>query len=684
MARFASAGARVALASSALAHALIGGALTGGALIGCGPSDVAPLDAGVADALEPDAYRVPEDAGPPRAIFAVPRGDDATFFDLPWPSDLRLSAEGTVDLTTFPNPRSIPLIERYVATILARQRGFSTNGSIYFRFSRDLDVASLPRSPEESVADGASAFVIDVDESSPDRLARHPITTYFQGDDTLYWESRTLALSPVHGIPLVGGRTYAAVVTRGLRTLDGSTLERDVDFAALVGGGGDSDVERARTAYRGALDAVIEAGVAEDDVLAMAVFTTQDPVADLAIYRDWVRAHLPEPTADEPEWRLAGSRPAYQQIEGRYGPLPIFQEGTIPYENEGGVMEPGADGEPVVQGMISPRFAISVPTTPMPASGYPIVIYAHGTGGDWHSFLSDGTGARLAAAGIATIGVDLIHHGERNPSETTPDLLFVNILNPDAARDNIRQGALDFVQTARFVRSVVIPTAIGMRDIHFDPANVFFFGHSQGALLAPIYMGIDDGVRGGVVSAGGAVIGYALLGKVEPVSIPGVLRIALGLPGATVEEAFAREGFGFPHPVVTMLQGWIDGADPANFGHLAFAAPRPGFAPKSVLSTEGMEDPYAPPGSIEALAVSMHVPQVEPIVRRVPAYDLLGIGVDSVPVSANVAGGAATAGLMQYADQGHFVVFDDRSAQARIRGFFETMIAAGVPTIPAP
>jgi alpha-beta hydrolase superfamily lysophospholipase len=446
-------------------------------------------------------------------------------------------------------------------------------------------------------------------------------------------------------------------------------------------------VDRARSLYRGALDAVIESGVAEDDVLAIAVFTTQDPVADLVTYRDWIHATLPVPSAETAAWRLAGRGGSYQVVEGRYDTVPVFQDGEIPYQNEGGVMEPGPDGVPVARAMITQRFALAVPLGAMPAGGYPIVLYAHGTGGDWHSFLDDGTAARLAEAGIASLGIDLIHHGQRNPSTASPDILFVNVVNPDAARDNIRQGALDFVQTARFVREATIPTTVAHRDgatIHFDPANVFFFGHSQGALLAPLYMGIDDGVRGGVVSAGGAVIGYALLEKTLPVSIPELLRLALALPGSTWQDAFAREGFGFAHPAVTMLQGWIDGADPASFGHLAFASPRAGFAPKSVLSTEGMDDEYAPPGSIEALAVAMRVPLVPPIVVRIPAYDVLGIGVADAPTSGNVAAGAATAGLLQYAGQGHFVVFDDASAQARIRGFFETMIASDVPTIPAP
>lgn len=657
--------------------------LAAASVLGCAPIDAHDPDGGAAD-----AYREPEDAGPPRAIFSLPRGEGADFFDLPWPSDLRTTSSGTIDVTDFPNPRSIDLMDRYTATVTARQRGFSTNGSIYFRFSRELDPASLPRTAEESLAPAAAVFLLDVDANSPERLTRHPITTTFQRADALYWSSRTLALTVVHGIPLAPGRRYAAVVTRAVRTLDGSALERDEDFAALIDGGGDGEVERARAVYRPALDAVLEAGTAEDDILALAVFTTQDPVGDLTLFRDWMRAQPSlEPSAEPTAWRLIAERPAYEHVEGIYGPVPVFQDGVIPYEREGGIMEPGADGVPLVRGEIDVRFAMTVPTSAMPPAGYPIVIYAHGTGGDYRSFLDDGTGARLAAVGIATIGLDLIHHGERNPSSASPDLLFVNVLNPNAARDNIRQSALDFVQTARFVRTAAIPASVATRGgatIRFDGERVYFFGHSQGALIAPIYMAIDDGVEGGVISAGGAVIAYALLEKEEPIPIPELLRVTLALPGGTREEAFEREGFGFPHPVVTLLQGWIDGADPANFGRLVFAAPRETFAPKSVLSTEGTADPYSPPGAIEALAVSMRVPPVSPIVRRVPAYDVLGIGEVPAPVSANVAGRLATAGLVQYEGGDHWVALSDRPARARIVGFFQSFVSSGIPTIPAP
>jgi hypothetical protein len=643
----------------------------------------ADTDAGIA---APDAGTA--DAGPPRALFALPRTDDAPLFDLPWPSDVRRTDDGAIDLRAFPNPRSLPLIDRYIETVSARQRGFSTNGSIYFRFSRALDGASLPRTAARSLEPDASVFLIDVDGDSPTRLQRHPVTSAFRAPAGLYRPSLVLAMTPAVGVPLAPGRRYAAVITTRVRTLDGSRLERDDDFRDLLDGSGDGAVSAARSLYADALGAVEESGTAPEEVLAMAVFTTQDPVSDLVTFRQWMSTEFAAPSADDTAWRLALERPGYQEIDGRMGPVPVFQEGDIPYGEVGGRMELGPDGAPTVQSSITLRFAMTVPVTAMPASGYPVVLYAHGTGGDFRSFLSDGTGGRLAELGIATLGIDMIHHGERNTSRISEELLFVNILNPDAARDNIRQNALDFVQVARLVRGgLSVPPGIATREgtaIHFDPARVWFFGHSQGGVVGPVYLAIDDGVSAGVISAGSAVIANALLEKTSPVSIPDVLRLALGLPGPNTTDAFEREGFGADHPVVTMLQGWFDGADPANFGGMIIERPLPGFVPKSVLATEGMMDTYAPPSAIEALAVAMRTPQVGTVVRRIEAFDLVGLPAQALPVSGNVGGGSATAGLLQFPDDGHFAVFNNRTAQRQIQGFFASLRDGPVASIPAP
>jgi hypothetical protein len=94
-------------------------------------------------------------------------------------------------------------------------------------------------------------------------------------------------------------------------------------------------------------------------------------------------------------------------------------------------------------------------------------------------------------------------------------------------------------------------------------------------------------------------------------------------------------------------------------------------------------DDFVSPGSIEALAVSMRVPLLEPVSRPVPTYALLGIPTMGPSVSLNVADGMATAGLLQFPMDGHFAVFRNTSAKARIRGFFASF-NRGTPTIPAP
>lgn len=681
---------RFASSSAPLAPTLVTLAALLTATAGCeplgAPGDAGP--AGDAPALRDGGPDAPIDEGPPRAIFVVPRdGADTAFFDLPWPSDLRLTAAGTPDLTGFPNPRAVDLLDEYMAAIEGAQHGYATNGAVYLRFSRAVDPSTLPASLEASVAADASVFLLDVDPDSPDVGARHPAVVAFEDRRTLFWPGHCIAIRPAHGIALEGGRTYAAVVTRAVTQATGEPFARDDDFAALLGGTGDAAVGDARIAYQPAIDAVVASGVAEEDILSIAVFTTQDPTAIGFALRDHVEAAAP-PAAIESEWVAAPGGPGVLEVIGRYGPVPIFQDGEVPYLATGGAIDLDASGAPTVHGTYDARVSIAVPqATTMPPAGFPVVLYSHGTGGNYRSYLNDETARRLAAEGFATMGIDQIHHGDRNPlaPDVSPEILFFNLNNPNAVRYNTLESAIDIVAQARFAETVVIPgsvLSVPGGPVHFDPAHIYFFGHSQGGLVGPLFLGLDDSVRGGVVSAGGAILGYALLEKELPLSIPTVVRAALELPGGM--DAFAIEGFGFEHPVITLLQGWIEPSEPANYGRLAFDRPRAGYAPKSILSTEGLMDEYVSPPSIEALAVAMRVPLLEPAHREIAVFDFLGIGTMGPAVTGNVAGGLATAGLLQYPDQGHFAVFRDAVAQARIAGFFRSLLAGGPGSIPAP
>ncbi len=657
--------------------------------LACDPPLDAPDagDGGVRDAGF-DAGR-PPDTGPVRAIFALARtGDTPDFFASPWPSDLRLLPEGTPDLTGFPNPFRVALLDDYVDAIERRQVGYATNGAVYFRFSRSVDVATLPADAAATMVAGASVFLIDVDPDSPERGTRHPCLVDYEDRDTAFWRGETVTIRPVPGIALAGDRTYAAVVTRDVLPEAGGTFALDDDFAALLGDdASDPVIVEARATYQPALDALVELGVPLESLLSLAVFTTQDPTAIAFALRDWLRDESEEvrvpPDVVEDSWSPGSGGSGVVEFVGRYV-APVFQEGEIPYSDEGGAIDLDADGAPTLHGTYEARFSVTIPAgVPVPPNGFPLVLYSHGTGGDFRSYLSDDTAHLLAEQGYATMGIDQIHHAARNPTDQSPEVLFINLFNPDAVRFNTLESAIDIVQQARAAARMEVPSFVPIEGgpVRFDPERFYFFGHSQGGLVGPLFLGTDDSVRGGVISAGGALIGYAILEKIEPVSIPLIVTTLLRLPGGS--DAFAIEGFDFDHPVITLLQGWIEPSDPANYGRFALDAPREGFAPKHILSTEGLRDAYVSPGSIEALAISMRVPLMAPVSRPVPAYELLGIPVMGTSVSLNAGGGLATAGLLQFPDDGHFAVFNNDAAMAQISGFFASLHEGETPTIPA-
>src|SRR5262249_54772951 len=156
--------------------------------------------------------------------------------------------------------------------------------------------------------------------------------------------------------------------------------------------------------------------------------------------------------ADAAQWVLQGSTADFDEYLGSYGPSPNFQQGTVPFARDG---EGGgflfADGLPVVASTFDLRFSLSVPKAgacPPPAGGYPIVLYAHGTGGDYRSYVEDGTAQALAQRCLATMGIDQLFHGTRPgaPQVDDPNLkqfLFFNFANVEAARTNPRQAAAD-------------------------------------------------------------------------------------------------------------------------------------------------------------------------------------------------------------------------------------------------
>ncbi|MCS6901666.1 MAG: hypothetical protein RMJ98_18715, partial [Myxococcales bacterium] len=492
----------------------------------------------------------------------------SSFLDHPFPSDFRREG-GKVRWVGFMNPRKMPTVTAYTEVIDRLLDGFSPQAAGYVRFRGPVDPSTLPTSPEQTLDVSAVAQLINVDEASPERGKRHPITIHYREKPGAYWPPYTLAFAPALGVPLRPATRYAFVVTRGLKGAGGKELARSPELDAVlgVGDGGGARGQALRVDWAPAIAVLEEAGLQIRQIAHLTVFTTNDPTAELFAVRDAVRASFPAPTARD--WvAKPTTATSYQIYEGVYGPSPDFQEGNLPFAKpaDGGAFA-FRNGVPQVQRQFDLRFAMAIPDAtrcPMPPEGYPIVLYAHGTTGNYRSFLADETADALARQCLASMGIDQIFHGTRPGAPQGPhadneiSLLFFNVDNPIAARTNGRQAAIDEVQRARlFTESKIsIPASVSTTgsEIRFDPSKVLFFGHSQGGQNGPLYLAIDDSARGGVLSGSGSILTIALLEKTQPTpSVAAAVRsIFLGLKQEEYEELNVW------HPALSLAQSLVD------------------------------------------------------------------------------------------------------------------------------
>lgn len=642
---------------------------------------------------------------PVTSLYTVPQSLDElageTWLDHPWPSDVRLE-NGSPVFRGFYNPGQVRLVQEYIDATEGVLDGFSPVAGGYLRFNGPVDPASLPQGPVASLLPRASVYLLDVDPDSPDFGLRRPIETSFRVAGGRYTLPNTLRWIPSPGFSLRLDTTYALVVDHSLRSADGGEVLASNELSEVIG-------ETPASGLRAALaeelapvvDAIVAHGTRRSAIRHLSVFTTGDPTRETVAVADHVRREVAPPDfiADREPWEMISHGATFVEYRARYGPLPNYQRGELPFFKYGDGGEFNfVDGEPEVVDYYDARFSLSVPRCDMPPEGYPIVLYAHGTGGSFRSYINSGYAESLGERCIAMMGVDQIFHGTRpgasdDPTET--QVLFFNFQNVDAARTNAAQSAVDEVQRARLFTETqaYIPASAshtGER-IRFDPNNVIFFGHSQGGLNGPLYLAIDDSARGGVLSGSGSIIMITLLEKTapEPSIASLVANVFLAL---SPDEQDELDIF---HPALMAAQSIVDAIDPINYARQIVLEPRPGFRPKTILMTEGIAadgvgDSYTPPRGTEAQAVAMGLPLMLPAQRE---YPQLGYGaafpVEIPPggLSGNMAEGMASGALAQWApdlDDGHFVVFDIPAARAHTTEFIVRLVEDPVGSIPAP
>ena len=599
------------------------------------------------------------------AIFEIPGASAAAdFYATPFPNDLRRHDDGTLDLSAFP---SNSLILDQIRDAAQALDGFGLNGAAFALFDGPLDPASLP-DPAASMEPTASVYLVNIDPGSADRGQRTPVVVTFRADGTQTLSTNNLVVRPYPGFPLDEGTTYAVVITKRVAAADGSSVATSSSFSKLIGTGGDATIAHARTVYQPLLDYLDEPGDdARADVISAAVFTTQHATTIASALRKGVLAAA-APIATNV--MLLNALTNMSVFTGDYM-APNFQSGDVPYKNAPtGQIKVGADGAAIQQRMESLRFSLAVPVGPVPSGGFPIAIYSHGTGGDYLSSEDDGTAEQLALQGIATISMDQVLHGPRNPGGN-PELDFFNFGNVFAARDNALQGAADAFSQLRLAQGFSFFD--GVRTITLDMNHVFFFGHSQGGLTGPGFVAFEPLLKGAVMSGTAGLLYLNLLHKTKPLNIP-----------ALVETFLRDEPVDENNPSLALLQMWVDRSDPANYAPLMVRKPPPGVAPRNIFQTEGFTDTYAPNIGIEAFATALGGDLVqEPAQKDVLGLTLRGRTVKTAPITANLDG--VTAVLAQFnqkaGSDGHFVVFDIAAAKKQAAQFLGTLASTGKATV---
>ncbi|MCA9772519.1 MAG: hypothetical protein KC466_08920 [Myxococcales bacterium] len=634
--------------------------------------------------------------GPVEAKFSL--ADDAAFFDAPFPIFTRVRADGTARWSDFPNPDGNPLVAAYIAAVDAGPKGFATQGAVYFPMTGAIDPATLPPTPEASAAPGASAYLIDVDPASPERGHRLPSLVHYAADGAKYRAAHLVAVLPHPGLVLRPGTLYAAVLTRAVRDAQGQPLPIVAEVGQTRAGQAPAGPNGAAmfALYANLWDTLDLIGEADEDVVVATVFRTQDPVSEQAALADYVRSG-PAPEATELFQRA--DHPGFCVIEGRVD-FPIFQDGERPYLFDGGEIHFDEMGAPIVQWTENVRFALSVPKGAMPAAGWPIVLWANGTGGSYLSVMNRGVGAGqgpakfYAARGIAALDTDPVLHGPRSPSGDPDGTLFFNPLNPIALRDTIRQSAVELTVLASLAENLAVDPALcpgvdasaaadGM--VHYDPERILFMGQSTGSTVGPVGMAADRRMRAGVFSgASGNWILQVVL-KQSPFPLNPAISLVLGVWPSLLDEF---------EPVLTLIQTLWDPADPTNYARWlyredALSALDAGAPGAHVFKIQGILDTYSTPPQGAAFAAAMGMDLVEPVVEpsQIPTIALAGRGVIAPPASLNNAEGPApvTAAYVQYAAEpghdGHYVSFDQDAPKYQYGCFFETFAATGAPVI---
>ncbi len=604
-------------------------------------------------------------------------GSTESFFSTPWPSDARTiearrAGGAHPDLWDFPNPNDNDILNEYAVFGSTVIEGFGKNSPTYFWFDGRVELPASERVTARAAGRCEGPVrIVNVDRDSP-RFGRCLPARWDRVDEALgdpWLEDDLVRVAPWWGFPLDSGTTYA-VVLLDAQDPSGAFLQPPPGLLAQP-------------------HLAVLADVLEDTtwVAAATVFTTQDVLSEMHALADFVLTDSDYPAWNEDEGLtlIDEEHPEhdnqYDLYDGAYTAW-NFQRGEIPYEAVGGGFVWDDDGRPVPQVAERIPMVVGAPIAAheQPVEGWPVILHAHGTGGDRWSHLSGGNlrpGLMAAARGFVSVGIPQPFHGDRWPdgNNVAVSLYSFNYFNPESGVSTFRQGALDTIALARFVREAMAEggaIAEAHPELRIDPDRVYFLGHSQGGLTGGLAIPFAEGIDGWALSGAGGGLSMTIMQREDPFVIRDALLTGIDAPEGTMLDEM--------HPVVGMVQSLAELTDPINYAP-SWVAQSTG-EPVSVLLTEGLHDAQTPADTSEALATAGRLPIIaDHFERYVDGLRLRDLEVLDDPYGGNLehpSGVAVTTGVGQF-DDDHWAIFNDIEAAALWSNFLYSMATDGAP-----
>ena len=646
----------------------------------------------------------------PHVFFELESRTDGDFFRHPYPSDLRLTDSGTIDLTGFPSPGGgldgRDPVANLIDDVSANQRGFSTTPTVLFRFSDAMDLASFRGKDQEGAP--ATLRYVNIEPDSVARGYGPSFNWYVTTGGGRYVCPRWAAIRTAPESPLRPGEQYAVILLKGLSTASGEEFNVDSDLALLLASDppSDSALAPAWETYANLRSFMADESITAESVVGAAVFTPGTP-GDITRAVGESAAALPVPApaqatlcegaavspCDDGATGVAhlrgclGSPAGVDEIHFKLE-LPVVQGGTRPYESpdSGGDITLAEDGSVALAATESVCVSMAVSNTQaMPPTGWPLVVVApdigdtYRTAVDQVSSMITGLEHDGTAAGAIVVSWEPPLHGDRADSEQALLPRVRNFMNPEAARGNVLQGVADLSEVIRAMSSIawtaeVSPTG---QAIAINPEHIAVVGHGHGATLASLGSAHNPNVDLVVLSGAGANVAATWLDRVEPVEAQIGVALALGEIDDEGPLSISKH-----HPAMLRFASFMNVVDPVNHAQLLASKPADGVNRKHVLNVFGVEDPNVGSTAARLFARRLGAPTVGAVLDTISGLDPL-----EAPASLTVGSSAelVTAGTIQAAAQGdasaHRVFFDDDGVRAQVSAFLASWLATGEPVI---